>query len=827
MKLLKNANGLRSSLKKKGSNVNLFRESILPNDLHVRLPLAARLLFKLNLYVLILVSLAFSIFVPVAALAQAVPSGLALEGTIFTAAGIPEESSSVSFTIQIKSPGAESCVLYQETQTLNMSNSGGTFAFTIGQGVRPNSGFESTSSLHTTFNNSPTPFSGLTCHTGSTYTPTPGDKRSLIMTFNDGTGSQTVTQALDTESVPYALFADSLQGKLPGDFISVNNSTAALTQANLESVFNNPSSVTALEALIAGSSSLYAKSTAAGGVSIPTYAGAPSTPTKGSVWFNTGTNTLNFYDGTSNRTVGTSGGSVTSVTAGSGLSGGTITTSGTISMPAVGSTGTYTKVTTDAQGRVSSGSLLAAGDIPNLDAAKITTGTLASSLIPTGTDTTKLPLAGGTMTGSIAMGNNNLTNTGFITQHAQTYLGLGTFTDAGETTLIGTLGPAYAGATWYNSTSNQIKYWNGTATSVLATGSTAIASLNGIATATQTFANGTAGTAPAFNSSGSTHTLNIPLASGAGTTAGLLSNADYAEIIRKDGAVAFTADESMGSHKLTNVTDPAAAQDAATKNYADLHVASKTLDPSLSTLVSASAGQGSLLTWDQTNNRWTAAVPATSGTVTSVGLSLPSIFTVTNSPVTTSGILTGSLANQSGNTVLAGPTSGSGVPAFRQLNINDLKSSVAGPLFVAPNCSASQTLTWTAITDNFNCQSIGTLSWSAISSGLPTTLGGYGITDAVQNAGGSPSVQSGIDSAKPLSPAAGAIYIAGDTKVIYQYNSGSWVAIASSSGSGGTLTALTGDVSASGTGSVAATVNSVGGSTAASVHTAELLAKDL
>ena len=71
------------------------------------------------------------------------------------------------------------------------------------------------------------------------------------MTFNDGSGSQTVTQAMDTEAVPYALFADSLQGKLPGDFISVNNSTAALTQANLESVFNNPSSVTALEALIA------------------------------------------------------------------------------------------------------------------------------------------------------------------------------------------------------------------------------------------------------------------------------------------------------------------------------------------------------------------------------------------------------------------------------------------------------------------------------------------------------------------------------------------------------------------------------------------------
>ena len=52
--------------------------------------------------------------------------------------------------------------------------------------------------------------------------------------------------------------------------------------------------------------------------------------------------------------------------------------------PNVGTAGTYTKVTTDAKGRVSSGTTLSASDIPDLDSAKITTGTFDQSRV-TGT----------------------------------------------------------------------------------------------------------------------------------------------------------------------------------------------------------------------------------------------------------------------------------------------------------------------------------------------------------------------------------------------------------------------------------------------------------
>lgn len=56
------------------------------------------------------------------------------------------------------------------------------------------------------------------------------------------------------------------------------------------------------------------------------------------------------------------------------------------------------------------------------------------------------------------------------------------------------------------------------------TGITAINSLTG---AVQTLANSISGTTPAFNSTGTTHTLNIPLASTASVTAGLISKTEY------------------------------------------------------------------------------------------------------------------------------------------------------------------------------------------------------------------------------------------------------------------------------------------------------------
>lgn len=66
-----------------------------------------------------------------------------------------------------------------------------------------------------------------------------------------------------------------------------------------------------------------------------------------------------------------------------------------------------------------------------------------------------------------------------------------------------------------------------------------------------------------------------------------------------------------------------------------------------------------------------------SGTVTSVGLTVPSILTVAGTPVTTSGTLAVTLATQTANTVFAGPTSGGVVtPTFRALVGADLPATI-------------------------------------------------------------------------------------------------------------------------------------------------------
>ncbi|MFV3409028.1 tail fiber domain-containing protein [Bdellovibrio bacteriovorus] len=100
---------------------------------------------------------------------------------------------------------------------------------------------------------------------------------------------------------------------------------------------------------------------------------------------------------------------------------------------------------------------------------------------------------------------------------------------------------------------------------------------------------------------------------------------------------------------------------------------------------------------------------------------------------------------------------------------------------------------------------IPALSWTKITSDLPTTLAGYGITNAVTNVAGTPSLQTGLDASKPAVGAAGRLYVASDTKRIYRDTGSVWDLIASATGSGGTVTSV-----ATGTGLTGGPISTTG-----------------
>jgi hypothetical protein len=117
------------------------------------------------------------------------------------------------------------------------------------------------------------------------------------------------------------------------------------------------------------------------------------------------------------------------------------------------------------------------------------------------------------------------------------------------------------------------------------------------------------------------------------------------------------------------------------------------------------------------------------GTVTSVGLSMPTQFTVTNSPVTSSGTLTAAWNTQTANYVLAGPTSGgAAVPTFRALVAGDVPAlsyvssvSATAPITSTGGLTPTIAVTSAALTKTDDTNVTLTLGGSPTTALLATT----------------------------------------------------------------------------------------------------------
>ena len=191
------------------------------------------------------------------------------------------------------------------------------------------------------------------------------------------------------------------------------------------------------------------------------------------------------------------------------------------------------------------------------------------------------------------------------------------------------------------------------------------------------------------------------------------------------------------------------------------------------------------------------------GTVTSVGLALPNIFTVTISPVTTTGSLTATLASQSANRVFASPNGSAGTPTFRSL--------VAADLPTVPIAGGGTGLT-SPIANNFVLSSNGSAYQGREI--LPTGGLTVGFSSVAITLGLNPALINITDFAGTLTSAKGGTGFSGPfaiNQILLGNGTSSWTSAVLTAGSGISITSGAGLVTIANTAAVVSQLNTLTG----------------
>jgi hypothetical protein len=211
-------------------------------------------------------------------------------------------------------------------------------------------------------------------------------------------------------------------------------------------------------------------------------------------------------------------------------------------------------------------------------------------------------------------------------------------------------------------------------------------------------------------------------------------------------------------------------------------------------VATTSPSTGQVLEYNGTS--WVPANIVGSGTVTSVALTVPSELSVSGSPITSSGTLAITKANQNANIVMAGPASGgAATPGYRALVVADIPAIPESGVTNLTNDLSNRVLTTTTVNGHALSSNV-TISASDITTGsLPMAQ--------IPSGGSSSTYLRGDGTWNTPSGSGGSTTLAGDTDVtisspsngqVLTYNgtSSKWTNQAATGGGGGGATIITG-----------------------------------
>ncbi|AZZ36026.1 hypothetical protein CIK05_04210 [Bdellovibrio sp. qaytius] len=461
--------------------------------------------------------------------AMAVPGFTTYQARITKPDGSPLEANNVSFRFTTLDPNG-SCILYIEDYTaINMTGSAGLVSFSLGSGTKayPTSGTVAFKDIFSNANG------GITCLTSGTYTPGASDTRKIVMQFHDTAGWQTLPP-MSINAVPYAMYAT----KSDNSVLFNNKADTAFVQ------YTSIPTCTASTTLTFNGAS-FSCITGAGGGASGTITSSDVTTALGYTPANQATLSSSF------TTVATSYSTVTATVSSLGSS-----------VTAIAST--------VSQLSASMAALSAAG-ISSLNGSASATQTFSMSSVGSapavvtlnGVHNFRFPnAASSTITAGLLSnadyvsfsGKLNATSAAVIAALGYTPLNSASAAVVTSGSVASALGytPADAASfTTLNSNVNAVSsslssLATSTAASFAALSGSGIGSLNGSSSATQTFANGSTGNNPNYVTANGVHTLNIPFASAATTTAGLISYSDFLNFSNKITSSAVSIAQTLG-----------------------------------------------------------------------------------------------------------------------------------------------------------------------------------------------------------------------------------------------------------------------------------------